>query len=149
MRSTFHSILPTLPEAVIVAAGLLLSLLLAELMFAEDCPPENLYQEASCEELQRSGWPWSAWRWAQPQAACDYTGYYVGGGASRYQGRERCPAEGTWGWDYRGKWFARRVRLAWFCKPRRQGGEGQYQPDGPRVLEAIAEACPLGHEASE
>jgi hypothetical protein len=38
--------------------------------------------EETCEELQRSGWPWSAWRWARPQAVCDYTGYYVGGGAS-------------------------------------------------------------------
>jgi hypothetical protein len=72
---------------------------------------------------------------------CDYVGYYVGGGAPRWCGRGRCASEGTWGWDYHGRHFPRRVRLAWFCWPRRQGGEGQYQPDGPRVLEAVAEAA--------
>ena len=100
----------------------------------------NLYEPASCEEVERSGCPWECACWAKPQAACDYIGYYVGGGASRYGGRPRCPAEGTWGWDYFGRWYPRRVRLAWFCYPRSQGGEGQYQPDGPRVVEALREA---------
>ena len=119
---------------------LIASVLLATAVRADECPTENLYQHASCEEIERSGWPRDCWRWAKPQAVCDYVGYYVGGGAPRYRGRARCPAEGTWGWDYHGKWFPRRVSLAWFCQPRWQGGEGQYQPDGPRVLEALHEA---------
>jgi hypothetical protein len=75
---------------------------------------------------------------------CDYVGYYVGGGAPRRCGRCRCASEGTWGWDYHGRWFPRRVRLAWFCWPRWQGGAGQYDPDGPRVLESLVEAA-QGH----
>jgi hypothetical protein len=114
--------------------------LLATSARAEHYAPASLYEPASCEEIKRSGNPWDCSRWAKPQAVCDYVGYYVGGGAPRRCGRTRCPDEGTWGWDYHGRWFPRRVRLAWFCWPHPQGGEGHYQPDGPRVLETMLES---------
>jgi hypothetical protein len=101
--------------------------------------PPSLYQPASCAEVERAGWPHCHWKWAEVQDECDYTGYYVGGGSSAIFGRGRCAEEGTWGWDYSGNWFHRRVRLDWFYRPHSQGGTGAYRPDGPRVLEALAE----------
>lgn len=107
---------------------------------ADNCPPPGLYDPASCAEVQRSGYPWQCWRWARPQVACDYVGYYVGGGSPHRVGHFHHGSEGTWGWDYHGRWFPRRIRLDWFLCPRPQGGEGQYQADGPRILEAVHEA---------
>ncbi len=119
--------------------------MLAEQLSARESAPVNLYQPASCEEVARSGWPWCHWKWAQVQNPCDYTGYYVGGGAPGPRSREHCRDEGTWGWDYQGQKFNRLVRLGWTNPPRRQGGEGKYQPDGPRVIEAIHEAHDAKH----
>lgn len=119
--------------------------LLATAARAQQYAPASLYEPATCEEIERNGNPWNCFCWAKPQVACDYVGYYVGGGAPRRFGRPRCPSEGTWGWDYFGRWYPRRVRLSWFCCPRPQGGEGQYQPDGPRVLETIAESHSRRH----
>ena len=118
---------------------------LAEQLLARESVPANLYEGASCEEVARSGWPWCHWKWAQVQNPCDYTGYYVGGGAPGPRSREHCSDEGTWGWDYQGHKFNRLVRLGWTNPPRRQGGEGSYQPDGPRVIEAIHEAHDAKH----
>lgn len=105
----------------------------------------NLYAPASCSEVERAGYPWCQGRFAQWQNPCDYIGYYVGGGAPGPRSRERCPAEGTWGWDYQGIKINRLVRLEWTSLPRRQGGEGNYQPDGPRFTEAIHEQIHSNH----
>ena len=57
------------------------------------------------------------------------TGYYVGGG-SACGGRERCLAEGTWGWDYAGLGgLLPRPRLRWNRSDRYQGGGGTYATD--------------------
>lgn len=135
----------SLGHRAIVRLALVYYALLAATTSVGATPPPSLYAPASCEELQRSGYPDECFRWAKPQRPCDYIGYYVGGGAPRRVGHYRCASDGTWGWDYFGRWVPRRVRLEWFCFPRRQGGQGSYQPDGPRVLDALAEA---GHDSS-
>jgi hypothetical protein len=113
---------------------------LADQLSSRESVPANLFTGASCEEVARTGWPWCHWKWAEVQNQCDYCGYYVGGGATATCGRERCVDEGTWGWDYQGHKLNRIVRLAWTHPPRRQGGEGTYQPDGPRMIEEIGGA---------
>lgn len=105
----------------------------------------ELDQPATSAEVARSGWPWCYWKWAQVQNPCNYTGYYVGGGAPGPRSREHCDCEGTWGWDYQGRNFKRLVNLGWTLPTRRQGGTGSYQPDGPRVLEAAHEHIHARH----
>lgn len=97
----------------------------------------SLYYPACQADFERAGKPWCHFPWARRQIECDYTGYYVGGGAAIGRTRGRCPDEGTWGWDYAGCRLKRKVRLDWFCRDREQAGEGQYEPDGPRVVESI------------
>jgi hypothetical protein len=55
-----------------------------------------------------------------------YIGYYVGGGAA-CPGEPRFVNEGTWGWDYQGWLFPRRVMLDWWHGRRYQGGSGHYR----------------------
>lgn len=72
-------------------------------------------------------------RWAIPSDTGHYRGYYVGGGCGRpLKGEPRRPDEGTWGWDYQGWLFPRRVVLDWW-HGRSQGGPGSYQSDGPKL----------------
>ncbi len=59
-------------------------------------------------------------------------GYYVGGGRA-FGGRERNPAEGTWGWDTTGPFGVfPRTRLRWTRHDRYQGGGGTYATDRPK-----------------
>jgi hypothetical protein len=78
----------------------------------------------------RSGYVLPIARWAKPSNTPAYVGYYVGGGAPCL-GDPRCLTEGTWGWDYSGCLFSRRVMLHWFHGRRYQGGIGSYATDGP------------------
>ncbi|MGC4006700.1 MAG: hypothetical protein QM811_27680 [Pirellulales bacterium] len=43
------------------------------------------------------------------------------------------PADGTWGWDYFGKHYHRRVALGWWHQDARQE-PGTYKTDGPKIL---------------
>jgi hypothetical protein len=72
-----------------------------------------------------------AW-WAIPSDTGAYTMYRVGGG-NPYPclADAPLPCEGTWGWDYLGKWFRSNVILGWWHGRRDQGGSGAYQTDGP------------------
>ena len=67
--------------------------------------------------------------WAVPSNTPAYVGYYVGGGCA-WGGEPRHDDEGTYGWDYVGSCFARRVWLAWCHCTRYQGGTGAYATDG-------------------
>jgi hypothetical protein len=78
--------------------------------------------------------------WARLSNGPDYTGYYVGGGAT-WRGQPRFPNEGTWGWDYAGRCFTRHVWLEWWHGRRYQSGSGNYQSDGPE--------CHLGEKVME
>ncbi len=79
----------------------------------------------------RAGWPECIRKRAIPSDTGRYGGYYVGGGAA-YFGQGRYLDEGTWGWDYLGLCFRKRVALDWW-HGRYQGGMGQYQTDGPKI----------------
>ncbi len=61
-----------------------------------------------------------------------YGGYYVGGGTPT-KGAGRCIEDGTWGWDYSGIAFPKRIALNWTAKGRAQGGTGAYKTDGPKL----------------
>jgi len=104
---------------------------------AADSDEPSLYAPPCSCEVKRAGKPWCHFPWARQQVECDYVGYYVGGGAPGPCSRGRCVQEGTWGWDYTGRRFKRKVKLHWSCLHRKQGGAGSYQPDGPRVVESI------------
>jgi len=97
----------------------------------------SLYSAPSRCEVQRAGMSHGHFPWARKQVECDYVGYYVGGGAPWGCSRGRTNQEGTWGWDYAGRHFKRKVFLCWSYLQRKQGGVGSYQPDGPRVAETI------------
>ena len=76
-----------------------------------------------------AGWPQCVSRWARPSYGCHESGYYVGGGAA-FCGDTRCPHEGTFGWDYNGRLFQKRIALGWHHGRRSQGGVGAYRTDG-------------------
>ena len=79
----------------------------------------------------RAGWPECIRTRAIPSDTGRYCGYWVGGGAACF-GEEHYLDEGTWGWDYMGFCFRKRVALDWW-HGRYQGGVGQYQTDGPKL----------------
>ena len=102
--------------------------------FAADDKPV-VYPSRYCEDgFERAGWPQDiACCRAQPSDTPAYCGYTVGGGALHH-GEPRYLGEGTWGWDYTGWLFQRRVGLDWFHGARYQGGTGAYKTDGPRLF---------------
>ncbi len=81
---------------------------------------------------RRAGFPLKIRRWALPSDTGSYVGYYVGGGCARLRKADPPTShDGTWGWDYSGWKFMRRVRLGWWHGRRYQGGYGAYLTDGP------------------
>jgi hypothetical protein len=93
------------------------------------CPPSR-YAENGYE---RAGNPQDVACRARPSDSSAFSGYYVGGGAP-FHGEPRYVNEGTWGWDYFGLSFQRRVQLNWWHGVRNQGGPGAYKTDGPRLI---------------
>lgn len=69
--------------------------------------------------------------WARPTLGRFHTGGWVGGGVSR-RARAAGSQEGTWGWDFQGR-FGKRIWLGWSLDGRHQGGTGAYGTDGPRI----------------
>src|ERR1700676_3941504 len=78
---------------------------------AADAEPELLDPSDDCG-FQRAGNPQCVARLARPSNGPGDTGYYVGGGAP-LRGQPRLANEGTWGWDYSGLLFSRRIDLGW------------------------------------
>jgi hypothetical protein len=68
---------------------------------------------------------------AIPSNTQHYGGYWVGGGLPVF-GDARELHEGTFGWDYFGILFNKRIDLNFSHGRRYQGGTGAYKPDGPR-----------------
>jgi hypothetical protein len=89
----------------------------------------------------RAGCPLQVAWYAVPSDRPQYVGYYVGGG-SAIGGTHRGCDEGTWGWDYQGRFLPHRVLLYW-SHWRYQGGVGAYRSEGPPVpdLPACAAAA--------
>jgi hypothetical protein len=84
---------------------------------------------------QRAGYPHNIAHWAHPSDTGRYVGNYNGGGNLwRRHADPPYATEGTWGWDYLGSCFKRRVILGWWHERRYQGGVGAYKTDGPKVL---------------
>jgi hypothetical protein len=111
-------------------------------------PPEGLPAPAGqppAEGHPHGGPPPVAW-WAIPTRTPAYIGYYVGGGcACARRGEPRYPCEGTWGWDFTGRCFLRKVDLRWWHGRRYQGGVGAYEPEGPEPLKRLHEGADEGH----
>ncbi len=82
--------------------------------------------------MERAGHPLWLSAQAAPTITPAYVGYYVGGG-SAHGGEPRRWEEGTWGWDYEGTHFLRRVPLFWSHGARNQGGTGSYRTDGRHI----------------
>lgn len=80
----------------------------------------------------RAGCPECVRARATPSNTRHYCGYYVGGGAAIH-GEGRYLDEGTFGWDYIGHTFRKRVSLHWW-RGKQQGGGGAYATDGPKVI---------------
>ncbi len=74
----------------------------------------------------------------RPPAICSntrhYGGYWVGGGLP-HKGDAPGLQEGTFGWDYFGILFNKRIALNWSHGERHQGGPGAYKTDGPKLHE--------------
>jgi hypothetical protein len=81
----------------------------------------------------RAGHPTTIAPWARLTYGPHYRGYYVGGGTPPTRMKFVPPAdwrflgEGTWGMDFAPDWS--HVELLWTHGRRRQGGQGQYEPD--------------------
>lgn len=94
--------------------------------------------KSNCREcvgnpLHRAGHPECISGLAIPSNTYHYGGYYVGGGLP-LRGDGPCAAhEGTWGWDYCGILFPKRIALNWGHGLRYQGGTGAYKTDGPKL----------------
>jgi hypothetical protein len=82
------------------------------------------HERAGCSMLIRSR--------AIPSNTPHYGGYWVGGGSPLF-GDGPAFSEGTFGWDYFGILFTKRVALNWSHGRRYQGGTGAYKTDGPRL----------------
>jgi hypothetical protein len=71
---------------------------------------------------------------AIPSNTHRYGAYWVGGGLPVH-GDDPTFEEGTFGWDYFGCLYHRRVVLNWSHGRRYQGGMGAYKTDGPKLHE--------------
>ena len=83
-------------------------------------------------DFARAGNPQCPRSIAIPSNTRFYSGYYVGGGTPTH-GAGRSLDDGTWGWDYSGNFFPKRIALNWTAKGRSQGGAGAYKTDNPKL----------------
>lgn len=86
----------------------------------------------------RAGCPRNVAWWSKPSTTPKYSGYYVGGDTA-WWGCGRSAEDGTWGLDFVGGLFQRRVWLNWSHGRRYQGGIGAYKTDGPHLLNSLTE----------
>jgi hypothetical protein len=88
------------------------------------------------DQFHRAGDPQCVSPLAKSAESPFEVGYYVGGGArvKGWLGEERRDNEGTWGADYTGILFHKKIELRWSHGKRYQGGVGAYRTDGPRLI---------------
>jgi len=89
-------------------------------------------EDHRCCDHARAGCPQCLRNITIPSNTRFYGGYYVGGGTPT-RGAGRCIDDGTWGWDYSGILFPKRIALNWTAKGLYQGGTGAYKTDGPKL----------------
>lgn len=83
-------------------------------------------------DFARAGCPQCLAKFTMGSNNWRYGGYYVGGGTPM-KGAGRSLDDGTWGWDYAGLLFTKRIALNWTANGRSQGGTGAYKTDGPKL----------------
>jgi hypothetical protein len=83
-------------------------------------------------DFARAGCPMLLRPRTQPSDTRSYGGYWIGGGQAI---RGYCPnaEDGTFGWDYFGLLFTKRIDLHWSGGRKHQGGTGAYKSDGPKI----------------
>ncbi|MCY2946062.1 MAG: hypothetical protein NT142_16320 [Planctomycetota bacterium] len=87
------------------------------------------------DDPSRVGHPDQIQNHALSQGDEDNVGLLIGGGAPKFFSpsirkiEEPKDDEGTWGWDYAGRWFPSRVSLGWWHGRKFQSGEGAYKVD--------------------
>ena len=92
----------------------------------------------------QAGYPQDVAWYARPSESHADIGYWVGGG-SAFRGEYPSYGEGTWGWDYRGRFLLHRVVLAWSHR-RYQGGTGDYRTNaGPHIPDLPSQLNPAIH----
>jgi len=103
--------------------------LLALAIRAKPNPPDTE------DDYLRAGRPFEISRFARPADIGRSIGYYVGGGAlNRHRADPASTIDGTWGFDFTGGIFRRRVDLGWWHGRRFQAGSGAYKTDGPKLI---------------
>lgn len=85
------------------------------------------------DHLHRAGHPETQGRLAKPSLNRHYSFGYVGGGAA-FRGEPRFSEEGTWGVDYSGILFKKKIWLGWLHGRGEQRHDGSYHTDGPHLL---------------
>lgn len=110
----------------LLSAGLACGLLAASVRAGDDVQPSGDHT------MQRAGYPQRVSCIAAPSDTGAYIGYLVGGGV-HCGGEGPNRLDGTWGWDYSGRWLHRHIFLLWTHGARYQGGTGAYKSDGPHI----------------
>jgi hypothetical protein len=111
----------------------LLAALAASAAFAQKPGNQKPRPEKVDNDYARAGFPWEVRAHARPTKTPAYQHGYVGGGAAFNWGEPRTLEEGTWGRDYAGILYPRRVWLNHWHGARYQGGTGGYKTDGPKL----------------
>jgi len=109
--------------------------MLGQILPAEVPAPSPLPPAVTCQDRhEQAGWPRCIAWWAIPSDRYGYTMYQVGGDCPlRSLADPPRPDEGTWGWDYVGRWLHRNVILGWWHERRPEVGESTYKTDGPNL----------------
>lgn len=111
--------------------------------------PEPGPKRHFCHTDERAGYPRTLREHVAPTNEGDSYGYYVGGTGGHGAG-SRCREEGTYGWDYTGIHFPRRVALGWKHGTKIPKGTGLYNTDPPfevpNVFTPEARKALLHHE---
>ena len=108
-------------------------------------PSPDPTSACGADRHEQAGYPRSVAWWAIPSDACGFTMYRIGGDCPLPRLAEPPrPDEGTWGWDYVGRWWHRHVILGWWHERRPETGASTYRTDGPNLNHG--EASLLGHD---
>ncbi len=98
-----------------------------------EAPPLKTVEYSCVDQHHRSGHPETQGRFAKPSLSQHYSFGYVGGGAA-FRGEPRFADEGTWGVDYSGILFRKKIWLQWLHGQRAPRHDGSYRTDGPHLL---------------
>ncbi len=119
-------------NARLIVALVLAWALLVNLRESPAAGPQGNCRHCRQHDLARAGCPQCVGHCAKPSYSRHYRGYYVGGGKT-ILGQAPKAGEGTWGWDYGGFLFPKRIALGWWHSKHQRYGDGSYRRDGPHL----------------